>query len=351
MHFACAKWTTWRANLDIDYFVTLVVMKKLVILVPNGPHNLSSVVDTYLFFTKANAYWQGNGRKPRFEIQLASTTKKVNMHGGLFAVQPHTTIHSIRKASLVIIPAVLPDFSKTIRQSKAMVDWIAKQRRAGAEIASICTGAFMLASTGLLEGKRCSTHWHAANEFREMFPDVNLVENELITDEDGLYTNGGAFSFLNFLLYLVEKYYDRTTAIFCSKMFQIDIDRYSQSQFRIFSGQKRHGDDVVRKAQTHFEKNAGERISITKLSSSFAVSRRNFDRRFIRATGNTPGEYLQRVKVEAAKKAFESSGKTVNEVMYDVGYSDPKAFRSTFKRITGISPIDYRNKYNRQAAI
>jgi AraC-like DNA-binding protein len=103
---------------------------------------------------------------------------------------------------------------------------------------------------------------------------------------------------------------------------------------------------VIRKAQVHFEKNIDERISIKRLSSAFSVSRRNFDRRFIKATGNTPGEYLQRVKVEAAKKAFESSGKTVNEVMYDVGYTDPKAFRTTFKRITGISPIDYRNKYN-----
>ena len=125
-----------------------------------------------------------------------------------------------------------------------LIDWIEKQYKDGAEIASICTGAFMLASSGLLDGKSCSTHWAAADNFRSMFPKVNLQTDKLITDENGIYTNGGAYSFLNLMIYLVEKYYDRQTAIFCSKVFQIEMDRQSQSAFAIFTGQKLHGDEM-----------------------------------------------------------------------------------------------------------
>ena len=148
---------------------------------------------------------------------------------------------------------------------------------------------------------------------------------------------------------MIEKYYDRQTAIFCAKVFQIDIDRQSQSAFAIFSGQKSHDDDMVQKAQAYIEKNIHEKISIEHLSVQFSAGRRNFDRRFIKATGNTPLEYAQRVKIESAKKAFENTRKTVNEVMYDVGYTDPKAFRTTFKKITGLSPVEYRSKYNKEA--
>jgi transcriptional regulator GlxA family with amidase domain len=232
-----------------------------------------------------------------------------------------------------------------------MIDWIEQQYKGGAEVASICTGAFLLASSGLLDGRTCSTHWAAAENFRTMFPKVNLQTDKLITDEKGIYTNGGAYSFLNLMIYLVEKYYDRQTAIFCSKVFQIEMDRQTQSEFAIFTGQKSHGDEMVNKAQAYIETNLQEKISVEHLSSRFSVGRRNFDRRFIKATGNTPVEYSQRVKIESAKRALESSRKTVNEVMYEVGYSDVKAFREVFKKITGMSPLEYRTKYNKEAVV
>jgi transcriptional regulator GlxA family with amidase domain len=184
-----------------------------------------------------------------------------------------------------------------------------------------------------------------------MFPKINVQTDKLITDENGIYTNGGAYSFLNLIIYLVEKYYDRQTAIFCSKVFQIEMDRQSQSVFTIFTGQKSHGDDVIQKAQVYIENHVDEKISIGDLSSKFAVGRRNFDRRFIKATGNTPVEYSQRVKIESAKKAFETTRKTISEIMYDVGYSDVKAFREVFRKITGMSPLEYRNRYNKEAKV
>jgi transcriptional regulator GlxA family with amidase domain len=215
----------------------------------------------------------------------------------------------------------------------------------------MCSGAFLLAATGLLEGRNCSTHWIEIEKFRQMFPNVTVVEDKIITDEKGIYTNGGGYSFLNLMLYLAEKIFDRQTAVFCSKVFQIDIERTTQSQFTIFHIQKGHGDELISKAQTYIEENIEEKISFEKLASMLAISRRNFDRRFVKATGNTPVEYLQRVKVEAAKKELEKGRKTIFEIMSDVGYVDDKAFREVFKKVTGLSPLEYRNKYNKEMMI
>ncbi|MBB5438729.1 transcriptional regulator GlxA family with amidase domain [Pedobacter sp. AK017] len=325
-------------------------MKHLTIIVPDGENNLSSIVGAYKIFSRANKYWVENGRKELFKIQLAGISKKVDFYDGLFSVTPHTHISAITKTNLIIIPSLNHNYLKAITRNKLLVDWIEQQYKDGAEIASICTGAFMLASSGLLDGKSCSTHWAAADNFRSMFPKVNLQTDQLITDENGIYTNGGAYSFLNLMIYLIEKYYDRQTAIFCSKVFQIEIDRQSQSAFTIFTGQKLHGDEMVKKAQAYIESKLDEKISVEHLSASFSVGRRNFDRRFIKATGNTPVEYAQRVKIESAKKALETSCKTINEVMYGVGYSDVKAFREVFRKITGMSPLEYRGRYNKEAA-
>jgi transcriptional regulator GlxA family with amidase domain len=326
-------------------------MKHLTIIVPNGENNLSSIVGAYKIFSRANAWWKESGRREVFDIELAGISEVVDFYGGLFTVKPHTHVSTITKTHLIIIPSLNHNYETAIKENKLLVDWIADQYKKGAEIASICTGAFMLASSGLLDGRSCSTHWATANNFRAMFPKVNLQPDKLITDENGIYTNGGAYSFLNLIIYLVEKYYDRQTAIYCSKVFQIEMDRNNQSSFSIFTGQKLHGDDMVKDAQAYIESKLAEKISVEKLSSLFSVGRRNFDRRFIKATGNTPVEYAQRVKIESAKKALESSRKTINEVMYEVGYSDVKAFREVFKKVTGMSPLEYKGKYNKEAKI
>ncbi|HEY9007742.1 MAG TPA: helix-turn-helix domain-containing protein [Ohtaekwangia sp.] len=326
-------------------------MKHLTILVPKGENNLSSIVGAYKIFSRANAYWKDTGRKELFRIELAGISKKVDFYDGLFTVKPHTNIAAIAKTNLIIIPSLNHNYQQAVKKNKPLIHWIEKQYKNGAEVASICTGAFMLASSGLLDGRCCSTHWSAVNTFRTMFPQVDLQADRLITDEKGIYTNGGAYSFLNLMIYLVEKHYDRQTAIFCSKVFQIEMDRNSQSSFAIFTGQKSHGDEMVKKAQAYIESNLQEKISVEHLSSRFAVGRRNFDRRFIKATGNTPVEYLQRVKIESAKKSFENTRRTIHEVMYDVGYSDVKAFREVFRKITGMSPLEYRNRYNKEAQV
>lgn len=323
-------------------------MKHLTIIVPDGEHNLSSIVGSYKIFTRANECWQQSGKAPIFSIQLAGVSDSQDFYGGLFSVKPHTHISAVHKTDLIIIPSLNHNYHQVIEKNELLANWIANQYKNGAEVASICTGAFLLASSGLLDRKHCAMHWAATETFRSLFPKVLLQTDQLITDEHGIYTNGGAYSFLNLLIYLVEKYYDRPTAIFCAKVFQIEPDRQSQSAFAIFSGQKQHGDELIKEAQTYIESNAAERISFEALSVKFSVGRRNFDRRFIKATGNTPLEYAQRVKIESAKKALETSRKTINEVMYEVGYSDLKAFREVFRKFTGLSPLEYRAKYNKE---
>jgi transcriptional regulator GlxA family with amidase domain len=326
-------------------------MKQLTIIVPNGENNLPSITGAYEIFKKANAFQKQRGKREIFTIQLAGMAETIHFNEGLFTVRPHTNIAAITKTDLIIIPSLNHNYKLAIQGNELLIEWLEKQYKNGAEIATICTGAFMLAAAGLLDGKSCSTHWSVTENFRLMFPKVNLQVDKLITDEQGIYTNGGAYSFLNLMLYLVEKYYDRDTAIYCSKVFQIEMDRNTQSEFAIFTGQKTHDDEIVQQAQAYIEKNVEEKISIEALSSKFNVGRRNFDRRFIKATGNTPIEYSQRVKIEAAKKAFETNRKTINEVMYEVGYADVKAFREVFRKITGISPLEYKRKYYKDAVL
>jgi len=328
-------------------------MKHATIIYPaqrSGHSTLACITAAFETFMAANSYRRKTGKTDLFTVELAGTAGAEEMYGGMFTIKPQRNITDIAKTDLVIIPSSDPYHEGTVPGDDELISWITKQYKSGAGIASICSGAFLLAASGLLDGKSCSTHWAHADLFRQKFPKVNLRADKLITDENGIYTNGGAFSFLNLMIYLVEKYYDRETAIFCSKSLQMEMDRNSQSPFTIFTGQKLHGDKMVEDAQKYIEGSLNERLSVEELSSKFAIGRRNFDRRFIKATGNTPLEYSQQVKIESAKKELEVSRKTINEVMYEVGYSDVKAFRELFRKITGMSPLEYRSRYNKEAA-
>ncbi|MCB2406848.1 GlxA family transcriptional regulator [Hymenobacter lucidus] len=321
-------------------------MKHITILVPKGAI-LGSIEGPRLVFAEVNALLGRMGRPPLFDIQLVGLTHETPVCGGLYAVYTPLLTTDVTQTDLVIIPAVDGDPAQALANNRAFLPWIIARHKAGAEIASLCMGAFLLAATGLIDGRHCTTHWAAANDFRRMFPAVELLENQVITDEHGIYSSGGAFSYLNLVLYLVEKFAGREMAVVCAKVFQIDIERVSQSAFIMFNGQKEHGDEPIKKAQAFIEGNYQDKITVEQLADMLALGRRNLERRFKKATANSVVEYIQRVKIEAAKNSLESSRENVNEVMYQVGYTDPKAFRSTFKRLTGLSPKQYRNKYNR----
>ncbi|RKR05411.1 AraC family transcriptional regulator with amidase-like domain [Flavobacterium sp. 90] len=323
-------------------------MKKVSILVPESSV-LQAIADPQYLFSAVNQFMVASGRKALFDVQLVGLKKEIKLNDGLYSVNTSQLLKDIEKTDLVVVPALFGDMKSAIDQNQELLPWINEQYNKGAEIASLCVGAFLLASTGLLNGKKCSTHWGFQNEFREMFPDVEVVDGSIITEENRIYSSGGAKSYWNLLLHLVEKYTDRETAILASKYFAIDIDRESQLAFAMFQGQKNHNDDIIKKTQDFIENNVQEKITIEELSDLVSLGRRSFERRFKVATNNSVLVYINRVKVEFAKRSFETSRKNINEVMYDVGYTDTKAFRTIFKKITGLTPIEYRNKYNKMA--
>jgi transcriptional regulator GlxA family with amidase domain len=325
-------------------------MKHTTILITEGSF-LGSIETSRKGLIEANNYLQHCGKKPVFRVQLAGLTPEISLKGGIYSVHPEVIISRLKKTDLVLIPAFEDDIGKSMKKNQAVIPWLIKQYQSGAELASLCTGAFLLAATGLLQGKNCSTHWRATHDFKKLFPDVQLVTDKIITDEHGIYTSGGAFSSANLVLYIIEKYAGREAAIHCAKTFQVDMDRQSQSPFIIFQGQKDHEDEQIKRAQEFIEHNFDDKITVEKLADMLALGRRSLERRFKKATCNTLVEYIQRVKMEVAKKNFETTRKNINEVMYEVGYSDIKAFRNVFKKITGLSPIEYRNKYNREVMV
>lgn len=324
-------------------------MKHISVLVPAGDAALGTLEGPHKFFTFVNDFLAGMGKAPAFTVQMVGMTREPQRYG-VFSVIPDASIHEITRTDLIFIPAVNGDKTATIELNSPFLPWIRERYQQGAEVASLCVGAFILAATGLLDGRKATTHWSSANDFRTMFPAVNLVDNNILTDERGIYTSGGANSFWNLLVYMAEKYVDREMAIYTTKFFVIEIDRNSQSPFIMFTGQKGHEDEAIKKAQEYIEKSFQDKITVDQLSDMFSVGRRSFERRFKKATSNSVIEYIQRVKIEAAKKSFEVSRKNVTELMYEVGYTDTKAFRSTFKKITGLSPVEYRNKYNKSVA-
>ncbi len=323
-------------------------MKNVSILVPESSV-MQAIADPQYLFSTANQFLVSAGKAPLFNVSLVGAKKEVKINDGSFSVHTDKQLKDITKTDLVLIPALFGDMQLAIDKNKILIPWITKQYKNGAEVASLCVGAFLLASTGLLNGKKCSTHWGFQNEFREMFPDVEVLDGSIITEENRIYSSGGANSYWSLLLHLLEKYTDRQTAILASKYFAIDIDRDSQAAFAMFKGQKKHSDAAIKKAQEFIENNVTEKFSVDDLAGMASIGRRSFERRFKQATNNTVFEYIHRVKIEAAKKSFETSRKNIAEVMYDVGYTDTKAFRAMFKKITGLAPIDYRNKYNKMS--
>lgn len=326
-------------------------MKHISILVPLGHTSLPNIDGTHQILSEANKFCEMIGRPPAFKVQLVGLSREIEQRNGRYTICPDVLTSEVSKTDIIVIPAMHGDLEKAIELNKDFLPWIIDQYKGGTEIVSFCIAAFFLAKTGLLNGRQCATHWIMANEFRRMFPEVNLVDDKIMTAENGIYTSGGAYSFLNLIAYLIEKHAGRDIAILVAKAFMIDIDRNSQSPFIVFSGQKSHEDEPIKKAQEFIESNFQEKITVDQLAVMFALGRRNLERRFKKATANTVVEYIQRVKIEAAKKHLETGRMTVNEVMYDVGYNDIKAFRDVFKKITGLSPIDYKNKYNKEAAV
>ncbi|TJZ62886.1 helix-turn-helix domain-containing protein [Sphingobacterium olei] len=306
---------------------------------------IEAITPPFRTFHTANEFLAAFGKKPIFEVEYVGLREYVPANNGEYTIKTDRLLKDVTSTDLLIIPPTFGDTSKGIQNNASAIPYFKKLHEQGSSLASLCIGAFLLAETGLLNGKKCSTHWAYINEFKEKYPDVEVEDGAIITEHDNIYSSGGASSLWNLILYLVEKFADRETAVLVSKYFALDIGRDSQSQFAIFKGQRNHGDTDIQKVQEYIEQHYDNKLTIETLANLINTGRRTFERRFKEATNNTPIEYIQRVRIEAAKSSFEASRKNVTEIMFDVGYTDTKAFRDIFKKITGLTPIEYRNKF------
>ena len=230
---------------------------------------LGSISDTADVFEKVNEFFRESGKEAPFNVQLVGFSTEVGLNSGKYMIRPDVHIDQVKETDLIIIPSFIGHAPSTTYLNKDYAMWIADSYKAGAEVASLSTGAFLLAFTGILNGKQCTTHWAYANEFRYYYPSVTLVDEKVITDQDGLYSSGGSNAYWNLLIHLVEKYTNRETAIRTAKYFVVDINRNNQSPFIIFQGLKDHEDELILKAQHFIEQSYLEKTNRRSGCGSF----------------------------------------------------------------------------------
>ncbi len=326
-------------------------MKHISILIPKGQYSIVNIAGAFQILNWANDFYVQQTRKPLFKIEFVGHSIPAHDADGFYTIKPSKTINQIDKTDIVVVPAVHGELKDVIEKNREIGQWVATQYHLGAEIATFCIGAFLLAESGILNGKTCSTHWGHANELQKMFPEIKVKAENIVTACDGIYTSGGAYAFTNLVIYLIERFGGRELALITAKAFMIDIDKNSQSVFMMFNGQKDHGDELVLKIQNLIESQFSESLNVGDLANENSTNRRTLERRFKNATGNSVLEYMQRVRVEKAKHILENSSTTVSEAMYQTGYQDSKAFREVFRKHVGISPNEYKKKFAREELI
>jgi transcriptional regulator GlxA family with amidase domain len=320
---------------------------KEIALVIHEDATLSTITGAMDMFIHTNSLFQQTGKSQPFKLILAGTADDNN----LLTINPlfvsYRKLDELERPDLIIVPAFYGDRDSMLKKHRNIIKWVNEKYAEGSEIGSLCSGIYFLAEAGLLPGRACTAHWSDMDDIVRRYPDVNFQSDMVITDQEGIYTSGGAFSSLNLILYMIDKFCGRDVGVWASKMFSLDMDRMSQSHFAVFKGQRLHKDKDILKAQTFIEENHHLPLNIDDIAEKTNMSKRNFIRRFKKATQNTPFEYLQRVKIEAAKKALEKGNQNINLLMYDAGYNDIKTFREVFKKLTGLTPQDYKRKYSR----
>jgi len=258
---------------------------------------------------------------------------------------PASAIADIDDVDIIFIPPITINVESVLSDNLDIIQWIKKHHDAGVLLSSVCTGAFFLAEGGLLDGKSATTNQSYAVAFSHRYPKVNLQATKILTVDDNILCAGSTFSFMELAIHIIERYCGHDIAVQCSKILLIDKNRESQAPFMIFDGQKRHGDNTIVEIQDWLEKHAREPLSIDDLSETFNMSSRNMTRRFKNATGDSPSVYIQRLRIESAKHFLEESRKSFDEITYTVGYEDSRSFSRLFKKYTGLTPTNYRKKY------
>lgn len=308
-------------------------------------YKLLSIAAILEVFETVNKFYEADGLPLPFHINILTSEETLATQQEAFGY----ALQSIKEAEtmeIILIPAFTSDnMAETLQANYACIPHLIRQYNAGACVGTFCTGAFLLGASGLLNGKIATTHVDASNGFAQAFPSVKLKADKTVTQDGRLYTSGGATSSFHLLLHLVHEYCGKEMAIKIAKVFAIDMDRDKQSYFSTFQPSKDHNDDLVASAQAKIESNYQDAATIEELIKDIPSSRRNIVRRFKQITGITPIEYLQQTRIEAAKKLLVKTGQQMSEIIFNSGYSDPKAFRKVFKKSVGMTPSQYREKF------
>ena len=319
-------------------------MKKIAILLSKN-YKLLSVAAILDVFETVNKFLIASNKEAPFDIRILISEDELSKNNEAFGYKLNA-ISTAEVMDLILMPAfTTDDMQQTLNENLVCIPHIIKQYNQGASLGTFCTGAFLLGASGLLNGKIATTHVDASNGFANAFPEVKLKADKTVTQDGRLYTSGGATSSFHLLLHLIQEFCGKEMAIKIAKVFAIDMDRNKQSYFSTFQPSRNHNDDLVAIAQDKIEANYHDTATIEELIKDIPSSRRNIVRRFKQITGITPIEYLQQTRIEAAKKLLERTAQQMTEVIFKSGYSDPKAFRKIFKKSVGMTPTQYREKF------
>jgi len=280
-----------------------------------------------------------------FDVRLAGLDRRtVSCRDGV-SLHPSITAAEVTAPDLVVVPGLDDDLAASFSENRRWVPWLTKWHAAGARIAGSCTGAFLVADAGLLDGRPATTHWMFADELRRRYPAVNVTAGQMIVDDGDVITSGGATAFLNLVLYLVERFAGHDRANLAAKVLLVDGHRPSQLPYVAFGRERSHDDVLVHRVQQHIDLHLDGPLRVSELADRFGLSERTLSRRFTAATGRGPQAYLQHARIQQAMRLLETASDPVDHVRRRVGYGDPAAFRRVFKEATGLSPGAYRDAY------
>jgi transcriptional regulator GlxA family with amidase domain len=315
---------------------------------------VAGAVDVFTAANSVAAGAGGRGRVPLLQWRIESLDGKPVQTASGQTVQVDGVISARSGADAIIVPgpfvANIERFFERLDILEPLYAALRRQHARGAMLASYCTGSFILAEAGLLDGGVATTHWAKAKTFAARYPEVDLRVSEILTEQNHIICSGAVTTSLNLALRLVEKFAGAGVAAATSRLMLIDNNRVSQSSYASLPDEPQHADAMVMKAQRWMMKSLQEGFSLSSLARHLAVSERTLNRRFKRATGQAPLHYLQTLRVDVAKRLLEEKGLAVVTVGERVGYGDLSTFRRLFKRETGLSPRDYQRRFARRSA-
>ncbi|VVS90668.1 GlxA family transcriptional regulator [Desulfoluna spongiiphila] len=310
---------------------------------------ITGTIDALSIANRWQALIGGEDEKnhPLFHWDIVSLDGKTVQGDNRITIEPHRSMGDVTTTDLILIPGFIAPMAFLQSLPEQLIAWIRAWYGRGAMIAATCTGSFLLAETGLLDGKEATTNWVFARHFKKRYPRVHLKPERLLTEDDRLLCTGATSAYMDLCLYLIKTFGSEELSATCAKGLLLESNRSSQSPFFIFEYYKAHSDPTVLKAQGLMEAHYPGPLSIEAMASELAISPRHFVRRFKSATGDTPLAYLQRVRIEAAKQTLEKTSEPIDAITRQVGYEDTNSFRKLFKKSTGLSPKEYRDRFTR----